>query len=176
MELSPEPSPSTTPTTAVPAAVYGDKPNIRTNSSSLFPLFPLAATTSEPTAESQWLSNPSFSFDASSLNIPTAASSPVPLPLSPSSDEDAPPRPAPARYELVPSSSGEDRGSRRKEKGRRKRKREKQRYDGAAASRKPGVHAWAGSDTKPAKDYYVDANGDHDNLAFGSLYRSGLCL
>jgi hypothetical protein len=75
----------------------------------------------------------------------------------------------------VPSSpsSDEERGSRRKESGRRKRRREKERYDGAAASRKAGVRAWAGSETKPAKDYYVDAKGDHDNLAFGSLYRSG---
>ncbi|XP_062220441.1 uncharacterized protein LOC133919901 [Phragmites australis] len=64
-------------------------------------------------------------------------------------------------------------GSRSKERGRRKRRREKERYDGAADSRKPGVRAWAGSETKPAKDYYVDAKGDHDNLAFGSLYRLG---
>lgn len=69
-------------------------------------------------------------------------------------------------------SSDEERGSRRKKSGRRKRKREKERYDGAATSRKAGIRAWAGSETKPAKDYYVDAKGDHDNLAFGSLYRS----
>lgn len=68
-------------------------------------------------------------------------------------------------------SSDEERGSRRKKSGRRKRKREKERYDGAATSRKAGIRAWAGSETKPAKDYYVDAKGDHDNLAFGSLYR-----
>ncbi|TVU28721.1 hypothetical protein EJB05_20251 [Eragrostis curvula] len=174
MELPPETSPSTTTNTTVPAAVDGDETNPRTNSSSLFPLFPLAAATSAPTADSQWLSNPSFSFDASSLNIPAATSSSLPLPLSPSSDEDTVPQPAPAKYELVPSSpssSDEDRGSRKKERGRRKRKREKERFDGAAASRKPGIRAWAGSDTKPVKDYYVDAKGDHDNLAFGSLYR-----
>ncbi|XP_062221847.1 uncharacterized protein LOC133921113 isoform X2 [Phragmites australis] len=167
-----EPSPPTT--TTVPNAAEGAELYPPTTSSSLFPLFPLSApTSSAPAAESQ-LSNPSFSFDASSLNIPATISSSLPPPLSPSSDkEDAAPRPAPAKYELVPSSpsSDEDRGSRRKERGRRKRRRDKERYDGAAASRKPGVRAWDGSETKPAKDYYVDAKGDHDNLAFGSLYR-----
>ncbi|KAL6635205.1 hypothetical protein ACP70R_027876 [Stipagrostis hirtigluma subsp. patula] len=174
MEASPEPSPPTTTTSTVPAG-DGDERNPPTTSSSLFPLFPLSApTTSAPTAESQWLSNPSFSFDASSLNIPATTSSSLPPPLSPSSDEDAAPGSAPAKYDLLPSSpsaSDEDRASRRKERGRRKRRREKDRYDGAAASRKPGIRAWAGSETKPAKDYYVDAKGDHDNLAFGSLYR-----
>lgn len=33
------------------------------------------------------------------------------------------------------------------------------------------MRAWAGSDAKPAKDYYFDAHGDRDNLAFGTLYR-----
>jgi hypothetical protein len=175
MEPSPEPSPPVTKAT-FPAAGEGHETYPPTVSSSLFPLFPLSASTSSaPTTESQWLSNPSFSFDASSLNIPATTSSSLPPPLSPSSDEDTPLQPAPAKYELVPSSpsSDEERGSRRKESGRRKRRREKERYDGAAASRKAGVRAWAGSETKPAKDYYVDAKGDHDNLAFGSLYRSG---
>ncbi|KAF8730247.1 hypothetical protein HU200_017225 [Digitaria exilis] len=168
-----EPSPELSPPATFPAAREGNEPHPSTTSSSLFPLFPLAASTSTPTAESQWLSNPSFSFDASSLNIPAANSSPLPTPLSPSSDDDAPPLPAPSKYELVPSESDSDdeRGSRRKESGRRKRRREKERYDGAAVSLKAGVRAWAGSETKPVKDYYVDAKGDHDNLAFGSLYR-----
>jgi len=173
MEPSPEPSPPVT-TAVFPAAGEGHESHPSTASSSLFPLFPLAASTSSaPTAESQWLSNPSFSFDASSLNIPATTASSLPTPLSPSSDDDAPPAPAPAKYELVPSEtdSDEERGSRRKERGRRKRRREKDRYDGASASRKAGVRAWAGSETKPVKDYYVDAKGDHDNLAFGSLYR-----
>ncbi|RLM80581.1 hypothetical protein C2845_PM12G28500 [Panicum miliaceum] len=173
MEPSSEPSPPVT-TATFPAAGEGHESHPSTTSSSLFPLFPLAASTSSaPTAESQWLSNPSFSFDASSLNIPSTTTSSLPTPLSPSSDDDAPPAPAPAKYELVPSEtdSDEERGSRRKERGRRKRRREKDRYDGAAESRKAGVRAWAGSETKPVKDYYVDAKGDHDNLAFGSLYR-----
>jgi hypothetical protein len=77
----------------------------------------------------------------------------------------------------VPSSSSDDdRGSRRKDRKRRKRRRDQERYDGAAASRKPGVRAWAGSETKLVKDYYFDAKGDQDNLAFGSIYRSGVCL
>nr|CAB3447982.1 unnamed protein product [Digitaria exilis] len=172
MEPSPELSPPAT-TATFPAATEVHEPHPSTTSSSLFPLFPLAASTSTPTAESHWLSNPSFSFDASSLNIPAANSSPLPTPLSPSSDDDAPPPPASSKYELVPSQSDSDdeRGSRRKGSGRRKRRREKERYDGAAVSRKAGVRAWAGSETKPVKDYYVDAKGDHDNLAFGSLYR-----
>ncbi|KAL6911563.1 hypothetical protein ACP4OV_000368 [Aristida adscensionis] len=175
MEASPEHSPPTTAAAAAVPATDGHERHPPTpSSSSLFPLFPLSTpTTSAPAAESQWLSNPSFSFDASSLNIPATTPSSLPPPLSPSSDEDAAPRPAPAKYELLhssPSASDEDRASRRKERGRRKRRREKERYDGAAASRKPGVRVWAGSETKPAKDYYVDAKGDHDNLAFGSLY------
>ncbi|PVH67040.1 hypothetical protein PAHAL_1G415700 [Panicum hallii] len=173
MEPSSEPSPPVT-TATFPAAGEGHESHPSTTSSSLFPLFPLAASTSSAsTAESQWLSNPSFSFDASSLNVPSTTTSSLPTPLSPSSDDDAPPAPAPAKYELVPSEtdSDEERGSRRKERGRRKRRREKDRYDGASESRKAGVRAWAGSETKPVKDYYVDAKGDHDNLAFGSLYR-----
>ncbi|AQK75306.1 UPF0614 C14orf102-like protein [Zea mays] len=165
-------SPATTAT--FPAAVEEHETYPPMVSSSLFPLFPFAASTSSaPPAESQWLSNPSFSFDASSLNIPATTSSSLPSPQSHSSDEDTPLQAAPAKYELVPSSpsSDEERGSRRKRSGRRKRKREKERYDGAATSRKAGIRAWAGLETKPAKDYYVDAKGDHDNLAFGSLYR-----
>uniref|UniRef100_A0A0D9YZ16 Uncharacterized protein n=1 Tax=Oryza glumipatula TaxID=40148 RepID=A0A0D9YZ16_9ORYZ len=148
------------------------------SSSSLFPLFPLSAPeeSSAPAAGSQWLSNPSFSFDASSLNIPATASSSVPPPLSASSDEEEAPRPAPAKYDLLPSSpsppaSDEERRDRRKDRKRRKRRREKERYNSAEASRKPGVRAWAGSETKLAKDYYFDAKGDQDNLAFGSIYR-----
>lgn len=122
------------------------------------------------------LSNPSFSFDASSLNIPSTAPSSLPPPLSPSSDEEAASKRAPAKYDLLPSSpsassSDEERGSRRKDRKRRKRRRENERYDGAAASRKPGVRAWAGSEMKLAKDYYLDGKGDQDNLAFGSIYR-----
>lgn len=173
MEPSPEPSPPVT-TATFPTAGEGHEQPLSKTSSSLFPLFPLAASTSSaPNAQSQWLSNPSFSFDASSLNIPATNSSSLPTPLSPSSEDDAPLAPAPAKYDLVPSEtdSDDDRGSRSKGRGRKKRRREKERYDGAAVSRKAGVRAWAGSEMKPAKDYYVDAKGDHDNLAFGSLYR-----
>ncbi|KAE8796777.1 hypothetical protein D1007_28069 [Hordeum vulgare] len=166
---SPERSPPTTTATAADAfaAGGGQEPS---NSSSLFPLFPLSA----PTEVSQCLPNPSFSFDASSLNIPPTASSSLPPPLSPSSDEEeeAAPKPAPAKYDLLPSSpSDEERGSRRDDRKRRKRRRDRERYEGAASSRKPGVRAWAGSETKLVKDYYVDAKGDQDNLAFGSIYR-----
>ncbi|KAM0927264.1 hypothetical protein ACQ4PT_002987 [Festuca glaucescens] len=169
MELSPEHSPPTTTTAAGFSAGGGSEPSPPTNFSSLFPLFPLAA----PAEVSQFLPNPSFSFDACSLNIPPTASSSLPPPLSPSSDEEeAAPKPAPAKYDLVPSSPSDDeRGSRRKDRKRRKRRRDQERYDGAAASRKPGVRAWAGSETKLVKDYYFDAKGDQDNLTFGSIYR-----
>ncbi|XP_015689394.2 nuclear exosome regulator NRDE2 [Oryza brachyantha] len=176
------PSPETPPPTAAFAAGGEGDPyapsTTTSSSSSLFPLFPLSApdASSVPGTGSQWLSNPSFSFDASSLNIPATTSSSVPPPLSASSDEEEAPRPAPAKYDLLPSSpsppaSDEERRDRRKDRKRRKRRREKERYDGSQASRKPGVRAWAGSETKLAKDYYFDAKGDQDNLAFGSIYR-----
>ncbi|KAL5208468.1 hypothetical protein ABZP36_032903 [Zizania latifolia] len=180
-----EPSPSHPPPPADFAAGEEGDPfaptsttSTTTSSSSLFPLFPLSepGASSAPAAESRWLSNPSFSFDASSLHITDTTSSSIPRPLSPSSDEEEAPRPAPAKYDLLPSSpsppaSDEERGARRKDRRRRKRRRDKERYDGAEASRKPGVRTWAGAETKLAKDYYFDAKGDQDNLAFGSIYR-----
>uniref|UniRef100_A0A0D9VLM3 Uncharacterized protein n=1 Tax=Leersia perrieri TaxID=77586 RepID=A0A0D9VLM3_9ORYZ len=177
--MEPSPEPPLPAAAAFAAGGEGDPYAPTTDSatsSSPFPLFPLSApdASSAPAAGSQWLSNPSFSFDASSLNISTTTSSSVPPPLSPSSDEEeAPaPRPAPARYDLLPSSPSDDEGrDRRKDRKRRKRRREKEQYGSAEASRKSGVRAWAGSETKLAKDYYFDAKGDHDNLAFGSIYR-----
>lgn len=160
---------------------------------SLFPLFPLSSNppNPNPTASSisssgavQWLSNPSFTFDVSAIPASGGAGAALPPELAiSSSDDEAPSAAAEARaksYDLVPSPSSpspsseeEERSSRRKER-RRKKKRKRERGKegvGEGASRKSGVRAWAGSERKPSKDYYFDAGGDRDNLAFGCIYR-----
>ncbi|URE46950.1 hypothetical protein MUK42_32857 [Musa troglodytarum] len=157
---------------------------------SLFPLFPLSSNPSlpdsSPSSAPQWLSNASFAFDVSSL--PGRGSDRPSWEERASTDSDgeasgaaadgdpAPARPPQRSYDLVPSSPSEssskdERRSKGKERRRRKRrKREKERSDDGA-SRKSEVRAWAGSDAQPSKDYYFDAHGDRDNLAFGCLYR-----
>lgn len=66
---------------------------------------------------------------------------------------------------------------RRDKEKRKKRRRERsaeRRGAGSFAdygSRKSNVRAWADSETKSSKDYYLDSRGDRDNLAFGCLYR-----
>ncbi|XP_020090301.1 protein NRDE2 homolog isoform X1 [Ananas comosus] len=160
---------------------------------SLFPLFPLSSNppNPNPTASSisssgavQWLSNPSFTFDVSAIPASGGAGAALPPELAiSSSDDEAPSAAAEARaksYDLVPSPSSpspsseeEERSSRRRER-RRKKKRKRERGKegvGEGASRKSGVRAWAGSERKPSKDYYFDACGDRDNLAFGCIYR-----
>ncbi|KAK8966552.1 hypothetical protein KSP40_PGU001815 [Platanthera guangdongensis] len=147
-------------------------------SSLLFPLFRLAADPPPPppaTSESaKWLSNPSFTFDVSSIPIVAVDTVPAESPLEESDEEEASARRRPS-YELVssPSLSEPERSSERREKrSRRKRKREQGRGKlGHDSSRKSGVRAWIGSDTKPGKDYYFDVHGDRDNLTFGCLYR-----
>ncbi|XP_020572786.1 protein NRDE2 homolog isoform X2 [Phalaenopsis equestris] len=143
-------------------------------------LFPLLLSSDHPPAftensePAKWLSNPSFTFDVSAVPAVIPAPFPITSPLENSDEEDAeaPKKPS---YEPVPlpSSSESERPSERKEKGRRrKRKREKGRESlGQESSRKSGVRAWIGSETKPSKDYYFDVHGDRDNLAFGCLYR-----
>ncbi|KAH7656128.1 siRNA-mediated silencing protein NRDE-2 protein [Dioscorea alata] len=142
----------------------------------LFPLFPISSKPSSSEA-SQWLSNPSFTLDPSSF--PTA-----PAPIPPDSDDDdstadAPAAPAPPSYDLVASSpspsSSEEADARRlkrddKRRRRKKRKRDREKEDDGT-SRKSRVRAWAGSETKMAKDYYFDSHGDRDNLVYGSLYK-----
>lgn len=159
---------------------------------SLFPLFPASdASRSQPQRPSvpQWLSNSSFTADlaligdaVSNLN-PTALSSP-PLPETDSEQEEEPQEErfkskAPPSYELLESSSESDRASRkersdktkRKKKRKRKKSRERGGLDDYHQARKSDVRAWAGSETKPSKDYYFDSRGDPDNLAFGCLYK-----
>lgn len=57
-----------------------------------------------------------------------------------------------------------------KRRSRKKRKRDREKEDDGI-SRKSSVRAWAGSETKLAKDYYFDSHGDRDNLIYGSLYK-----
>nr|XP_010917280.1 protein NRDE2 homolog isoform X1 [Elaeis guineensis] len=152
---------------------------------SLFPVFPLSSNPSLPPPSSstapQWLSNPSFTFDVSSLTGSGGAAAVASFRQDSDSEDEAAAEAAPSErlptYDLVASSpsassSEEHRRSKRKE-GRRKKKRRRREGEGwdDGASRKSGVRAWVGSDTKPAKDYYFDLRGDRDNLAFGSLYR-----
>ncbi|KAJ0987304.1 hypothetical protein J5N97_005660 [Dioscorea zingiberensis] len=139
---------------------------------SLFPLFPVSSKPSSSEA-AQWLSNPSFTLDPSS--IPTGAAH-----ILPDSDDDepaanAPPAAAPTSYDLVdtspsPSSEDEEKRLKREEKKRRRKKRRREKEDGGT-SRKSRVRAWAGSETMLAKDYHFDSHGDRDNLVYGSLYK-----
>ncbi|XP_018675490.2 uncharacterized protein LOC104000079 isoform X3 [Musa acuminata AAA Group] len=163
-----------------------ERPESNALKPSLFPLSSnISLPDSFPSSAPQWLSNASFSFDVSSLPGRGSDRPRWEEPASPDSDVEASgaaaagdPTPAwrPQRsYDLVPSSPSEssskdERRSKGKERRRRKRKREKERLDDGA-SRKSEVRAWAGSDTQPAKEYYFDAHGDRDNLAFGCLYR-----
>lgn len=57
-----------------------------------------------------------------------------------------------------------------KRRRRKKRTRDREKEDDGT-SRKSRVRAWAGSETKMAKDYYFDSHGDRDNLVYGSLYK-----
>lgn len=143
-------------------------------------LFPLLISSDHSTSfteaseSAKWLSNPSFTFGVSAA--PPIVTVAVPMASTfEDSDEEEAEAPRKPSYEPVtsPSSSESDRRSGRKEKGRRrKRKRERGRVKlGHESSRKSGVRAWIGSETKPGKDYYFDVHGDRDNLAFGCLYR-----
>lgn len=161
---------------------------VNTSTSSLFPVFPTSSnpTYSLPPASSnspQWLSNSSFTFDVSAIHSTVAAVPPE------ESDEEAlespkDRKPPVVNYDLVhsPSQSGfgsgtdgeeEEKRSRRKEsRKKKKRRRDKDKPRGSeAGSRKSGVQAWDRSGKKPDKDYYFDARGDSDNLAYGTLYR-----
>ncbi|EHA8588963.1 protein NRDE2 [Cocos nucifera] len=152
---------------------------------SLFPVFPLSSNPSLSPPSSftapQWLSNPSFTFDVSSLPGSGEAAAVASFRRDSDSEDEAAAEAAPPvrlpTYDLVassPSASSSEgyRRSKRKE-GRRKKKRRRREREGLedGTSRKSGVRAWVGSDTKPAKDYYFDLRGERDNLAFGSLYR-----
>lgn len=141
--------------------------------SSLFPLFPLSDSSSShlktTSKDPQWLCNSSFTFDVSSIQTPISSSHHI--------DEDAhetPPSEPPA-YDLLDSSpSDRDSKGRTETRKKRKKKRTRSREEDQGlreVSRKSGVHSWAGSDTKPDKDYYIDTRGDYDNLVYGCLYR-----
>lgn len=146
-------------------------------SSVLFPLFPssdVSPSLPETSEPAKWLCNPSFTFDVSAVPTIATAAVPMAVPFENSEEEEAA---APRKPYYVPvsspSSSESERPSDRKEKGRRRKRRramgrEKLSHE---SSRKSGVRAWIGSETKPGKDYYFDVHGDRDNLAFGCLYR-----
>ncbi|PKA47022.1 hypothetical protein AXF42_Ash011696 [Apostasia shenzhenica] len=147
-------------------------------SSLLFPLFPLSCEPdSSPPGSSkaaQWLSNPSFTFDVSTISAAPAAAVPLEPPHADSDEEEAHVARRPT-HEPVPTSSSSEgqQSSERKEKvSRKKRKRKKGREDsGYASSGKSTVRTWIDTKSKPVKDYYFDVHGDRDNLAFGCLYR-----
>ncbi|XP_042501686.1 nuclear exosome regulator NRDE2 [Macadamia integrifolia] len=149
---------------------------------SLFPLFPLSDSSLQSTSKvPQWLYNPSFTTDLSVVQESLASRDNITSQEREEGEDDEEiPQAKPPPYDLLKSSaSDEDRDteSRRERRGeknkkkKRKRRRSREQADDDYSSRKSAVHAWAGSDTKPAKDYYFDSRGDRDNLAFGSLYR-----
>ncbi|KAF5186916.1 Nrde2-like protein [Thalictrum thalictroides] len=149
--------------------------------SSLFPLFPLSNSSlvSQESPQSQWLSNTSFTTDLSIINQ-TLSSQNETLELQEEEEEEeevlptTSPKPS---YSLLNPSSSDSEDTKRNKKNKKKKSKHKKKksretlQEDRNASRKRGVRAWEGSDTKPSKDYYVDCRGDHDNLAFGSLYR-----
>ncbi|KAF6168628.1 hypothetical protein GIB67_005240 [Kingdonia uniflora] len=153
-------------------------------------LFPLSSSNNNnnnnnnPSSSSNpnWLSNSSFTTDLSVIHNKT------PTTTNPFEDEsldvedvDVPP-PQPS-YAPLSSSSEESleektRKRRRKKKSSSSSSRKRGREELSLGSenffnaeRKSSVRAWAGAETKQAKDYYFDSNGDRDNLVFGSLYR-----
>ncbi|XP_077230808.1 uncharacterized protein LOC143863910 [Tasmannia lanceolata] len=138
---------------------------------SLFPLFPLTDSSLQNTSKNpQWLSNSSFTIDVSTIATTSDPSKEYDLGLD--DEEIQIPPSKPPSYDFLDSSESDldlEREKRymHKKKKRRKRSDEKSDY----VSRKSGVQAWAGSDSKLAKDYYFETRGDRDNLAFGCLYR-----
>ncbi|KAJ4959907.1 hypothetical protein NE237_019817 [Protea cynaroides] len=151
---------------------------------SLFPLFALSDGSLHSSSKvPQWLSNSSFSTDLSVVQESVASRDTIIPEEQEEEEEDAeriPQAKPPPSYDLLESSaSDEDRDTefKREKKGeknkkkKRKRKKSREPVVDDYASRKLAVHAWAGSNTKPAKDYYFDSRGDRDNLAFGCLYR-----
>lgn len=159
---------------------------------SLFPLFPtLDASRSQqssltPASVPQWLSNSSFTADLSIINdavsnLTTTLSNQLEPDLEEEEEEEEerlkdkrPETKPPPSYDYLESSSESERDRRNDIKRKQKRKRKRSKDRGGPddyCARKSDVRAWAGSETKPSKDYYFDSRGDPDNLAFGGLYR-----
>ncbi|BFG33257.1 hypothetical protein CerSpe_195310 [Prunus speciosa] len=150
-------------------------------------LFPVLPVSQQITSVPHWLSNTSFTTQLSVINdavISHFKPDPLPSPPPPQEheEEEVPSQAKP--YEMLESSSGSDRSDERdrttkkkkhkKRKNKRRRERSVERGRGAFAdygSRKSSVRAWADSETKPSKDYFLDSHGDRDNLVFGCLYR-----
>ncbi|XP_057545357.1 uncharacterized protein LOC130824389 isoform X2 [Amaranthus tricolor] len=143
-------------------------------------LFPISTTTITSTTTSQWLCSSSFTADLSVIN--QAVSSLHSFNFIPHDDDDdiqvqESKKPSSTSYEFLESSESDkdysDKKKKSRSKSKKKRKRDKDFESEAFAygARKSVVRAWAGSETKPSKDYYFDSRGDLDNLAFGCLYR-----
>ncbi|TKY44864.1 NRDE protein [Spatholobus suberectus] len=156
---------------------------------SLFPLFPLTASSSLQTtttsSASQWLCNSSFNTDISVINNAVASQISHETTQSPPQNDDegenrAQANPLPFSYEILESSESDGGGrDRERKKDKRRKKRKKRNRDSSAerggfdgfGSRKSRVRAWADSEANVTKDYYFDSHGDRDNLAFGCIYR-----
>ncbi|TYJ42699.1 hypothetical protein E1A91_A03G105500v1 [Gossypium mustelinum] len=149
---------------------------------SLFPLFPAAASTVTSTSGiSQWLSNPSFTTDLSLIND---AVSSLPRSLDDvQEEEDAQEEEEneakqqqqeklPHSYELLEEeeeeqeeeedSDGDKYGKRKRKKRSKRRNKKKKISKEIGDSKSKSIHS---------NDYYFDSHPDHDNLAYGSLYR-----
>ncbi|XP_010276297.1 PREDICTED: protein NRDE2 homolog [Nelumbo nucifera] len=155
---------------------------------SLFPIFPASDSSQKSSSDvPQWLQNTSFTTDLSVIRESVASRYDITYPVGEEEEggeghaQEPPQAKAPPSYDLLESSASDrdhDSDSKREKRSRKKKKRKRKRSQDAArregddyASRKSGVRAWEGSDTKPAKDYYFDSRGDRDNLVFGCLYR-----
>ncbi|CAL9031771.1 unnamed protein product [Prunus brigantina] len=150
-------------------------------------LFPVLPVSQQITSVPHWLSNTSFTTQLSVINdavISHFKPDPLPAPPPPQEHEEVEVPSQAKPYEMLESSSGSDRSDERdrttkkkkhkKRKNKRRRERSVERGRGAFAdygSRKSSVRAWADSETKPSKDYFLDSHGDPDNLVFGCLYR-----
>nr|KJB30256.1 hypothetical protein B456_005G134900 [Gossypium raimondii] len=148
---------------------------------SLFPLFPAAASTVTSTSSiPQWLSNPSFTTDLSLIND---AVSSLPRSLDDVQEEDAQEEEEneakqqeqeklPHSYELLEEeeeeqeeeedSDGDKYGERKRKKRSKRRNKKKKISKEIGDSKSKSIHS---------NDYYFDSHPDHDNLAYGSLYR-----
>ena len=155
------------------SAASTDEPN-----ASVFPLFPLTDSSLQTKSSvPQWLCNSSFTADISLIN--DAVASQINEESHPEEELDEEEvrihtRVESKSYEILESSESDRETGKNKRKKKKKRKRDGSREKAGLddyESRKSRVRAWADSDSNISKDYYFDSHGDHDNLAFGCIYR-----
>ncbi|XP_021291947.1 protein NRDE2 homolog isoform X2 [Herrania umbratica] len=167
------------------ANAMDDQQNPQDPRPSLFPLFPAAgaaaasvtATTAATASGPEWLCNPSFTSDLSLIND---AVSSLPRALNVEEEDEGEDEDGGGKqqqqqknyhsYELLEEeeddeedsdSDGEKYDERQKNKKKSKKRNKKRRMLKELGDSK-SIHA---------KDYYFDSHPDHDNLAYGSLYR-----